>query len=60
MAKILKFDGFSVFMVSFSFLKHLDSYFDKMGFLKKPNIRIIYEYCLDVARLQKSKLLSHG
>ena len=59
MAKILKFDGFSV-LWCFRFLEHLDSYFDKPGCLNKPNIRIIYEYCPDVARLQKSELLSHG
>ena len=57
MQKILKFDGFYVF---FQFFKHLDSYFNKPGFLIKPNITIIYEYCLDMARLQKFKLLSHG
>ena len=59
MLKMLKFDGFSVFAV-FQFFKHLDSYFNKPGVLIKPNIRIIYEYCLDAARLQKSELLSHG
>ena len=38
----------------FKVLEHLDNYFDKLGFLNKPNIRAIYEYCLDVARLQKT------
>ena len=53
MAKILKFDGFHSFYGFCRFLKHLDSYFDKPEFLNKPNISTIYEYCLDVARLQK-------
>ena len=54
---MLNTDGFYSFLQFFGIL---DSYFNKPGFLIKPNIRIIYEYCLDVARLQKSELLSHG
>ena len=46
---------FMVLMV-FRFLEHLDSYFDKLWFLNKPNMRLDYEYCLDMARLQKTQV----
>ena len=48
-----KYQSLMVFMV-LRFLEHLDYYFDKPGFLNKPNVRAIYKYCLDVARLQKT------
>ena len=56
---MLKIDGFMVFML-FGILDIYFNYFNKPGFSVKLNIKIIYEYCLDVGRLQKSELLSHG
>ena len=56
---MLKIDVFYIFM-DFGVLDSHFNYFNKPGFSVKLNIRIIYEYCLDVARLQKSELLSHG
>ena len=41
----------------FRFLEHLDNYFDKPLFLNKPNKRPSYGYCLDVARLQKIRVI---
>ena len=56
MLKLTVFQFFTVFDI----LDNYFNYFSKPGFSIKLDIRIIYEYCLDVARLQKSELPSHG
>ena len=53
---IAKCQSLMVFMVFTVFLEYLDSYFDKLWFLNKPNKRPNHEYCLDVARLQKTQV----